>query len=123
MIKIVILSKSEKPIYEQVYDQIASQILNGELEEDFCLPSIRTVAKELGISIITVKKAWEMLESGEMIYTRAGKGCFVSGHAEKPLKNRRYELAAEQLRKDAEVYKNLNISREEFIELVKKEYK
>lgn len=119
---IVILNKSDKPIYEQVYEQIASQILNGEVEADFCLPPIRTVAKELGISIITVKKAWEMLEGNDLIYTRAGKGCFVSEHAENPIEQKKYDLAARQLRKDIQYYKNLNLTLEELTELINKEY-
>jgi GntR family transcriptional regulator len=120
MLSIVIANKGDKPIYEQVYAQIASQILNGELEADYCLPSIRTVAKELGISIITVKKAWDMLEQEDLIYTRAGKGCFVSGHG--GLEDKKYILAAERFRKDAAYYKSLHISLEEFIGIAKKEY-
>lgn len=119
---IVILNKSGKPIYEQLYEQIASQILNGELEPDFCLPSMRTIAKELEISIITVKKAYEMLEYGGLIYTRAGKGCFVSEHIEKQLSAKKKTLALNQLKKDIQYYKNLNISLEEFVELIKKHY-
>lgn len=87
--KLVILNKSEKPIYEQLYEQISSQIMNGELPANYCLPSIRALAAELGISIITVKKALEMLEFNEFIYTRAGKGCFVSDHAPKRLEDKK----------------------------------
>jgi GntR family transcriptional regulator len=121
MLSIVIANQGDKPIYEQVYAQIASQILNGELEADYCLPSIRMVAKELGISIITVKKAWDMLEQEDLIYTRAGKGCFVSSH-EGQLEDKKYILATEQFKKDAAYYKGLHISLEEFIGIAKKEY-
>ena len=119
---IIISEKSDTPIYEQVYSQIASQILNGELESNSCLPSIRTVARELGISIITIKKAWELLEADDLIYTRAGKGTFVSAHAKKRLSNKKYALAVERFRKDAVFYRELNISREEFIKIAEKEY-
>jgi GntR family transcriptional regulator len=119
---IVILSKSDKAIYGQIYEQLASQILNGELGANYCLPSIRTVAKELNISIITIKKAWEMLERDELIYTRAGKGCFVAEHIKKNLDDKRFALAVEKIRKDVPYYKNLNISLDELVELLKKEY-
>lgn len=121
--KIVILNKSQKPIYEQVYEQIASQILNGELPANYCLPSIRSVAKELAISIITIKKAWEMLEADQLIYTRVGKGCFVSEHIDKYLETKKYSLAIERFKKDISYYKNLNINKAELIEIIEKEYK
>ena len=59
---IIISNTSDKPIYQQIYEQISAQIIKGELESNFWLPSIRTIAKELRISVITVKKAWEELE-------------------------------------------------------------
>jgi len=82
----------------------------------------RTLAKELGISIITVKQAYDLLEKNELLYTRAGKGCFVSEHIEQPLENKKLSLASAQLKKDIQYYKNLNLSLEEFIALAKKEY-
>ena len=119
---IVISVKNEKPIYEQVYDQIASQIISGALEANCCLPSIRTVAKELGISIITVKSAWEMLENNNFIYTRAGKGCFVTEYAKKHLEDKKFAIAGDKLTKDISYYKNLGLTLNELMELIKKEY-
>jgi GntR family transcriptional regulator len=121
-VNIVILNQSESPIYEQVYEQIAAQILSGELPPNETLPSIRTVAKELAISIITVKKAWEMLEQSELIYTRPGLGCFVSGDPELKLKDKKYELASNRLQKDILYYKNLGFTVEELIALIKKNF-
>lgn len=121
-LEIVILTKSEKPIYEQIYDQIAAQILSGVLSADDCLPSIRTLAKELEISVITVKKAWERLEADDFIYTRAGKGCFVSAHPTAKLIDIKTELAQKQLEKDLPFYKNLGITKEELIELIRKSH-
>ena len=66
------------PIYDQIYTQIKSQIISGELEEDAPLPSIRNLAKDLRISVITTKRAYEELERSGFIYTVAGKGCFVA---------------------------------------------
>lgn len=74
----VVIGNSEKPIYEQIYEQVSAQILNGELRAGEMLPSIRALARDLRISVITVKSAWEMLENGGFIVTRQGKGCFVS---------------------------------------------
>ncbi len=120
--KIVILTKSPKPIYEQIYEQLSSQIMNGELPANYCLPSIRALASELGISVITVKKAFEMLEFHEFIYTRAGKGCFVSDHAHTKLVDKKLEIATEQLRAQLPFYRNLNLSLEELTELIAKLY-
>ena len=87
--KLVISPKSERPIYEQVYNQIATGILSGELAPDSTLPSIRGIAAELGISVITVKSAYDALEKDGYIYTRAGKGCFVSPETPSSLMDRR----------------------------------
>lgn len=88
-LKLVISPKSERPIYEQVYNQIATGILSGELAPDSTLPSIRGIAAELGISVITVKSAYDALEKDGYIYTRAGKGCFVSPKTPSSLMDRR----------------------------------
>lgn len=118
---IVVNSKSDKPIYEQLYEQISNQILNGDLPADFCLPSIRTVAVELGISVITVKKAYEVLETNGFIYTRAGKGCFVASHKQ-PLEEIRLQLAEKKLQSDFVYYRNLNITQEEMHQLIARLY-
>ena len=66
------------PIYRQLYDQIAGDVLSGALAPGTPLPPIRTVSKELGVSMITVRNAWEMLERDGYLVTRAGSGCFVA---------------------------------------------
>lgn len=71
-------NRSGVPIYTQIYDQIRSQIMDGTLKPDEALPSIRNLAKELRISVITTKRAYEELEKEGYIYTVAGKGSFVS---------------------------------------------
>ncbi len=75
---IVIDNKSGSPIYEQIYRQIKGQIVSGALNEDEPLPSIRNLAKDLRISVITTKRAYDELEREGFIYTVAAKGCFVS---------------------------------------------
>ena len=76
--RLFIDNRSGGPIYDQIYTQIKSQIISGELEEDAPLPSIRNLAKDLRISVITTKRAYEELERSGFIYTVAGKGCFVA---------------------------------------------
>ena len=105
-----------------MFEQISSQIIKGELEQDFCLPPIRTVAKELRISVITVKKAWEELERKGFIYTMAGKGCFVAPLQRNELDGKRNEMAIEKLKKDIAYYKSLGLSLSDMIQLVKEYY-
>lgn len=75
---IFINNKDGVPIYDQIYSQIKEQIINGTLEEDAPLPSIRSLAKDLQISVITTKRAYDELEKSELIYTAPGRGSFVS---------------------------------------------
>ena len=75
---ILIDNKNGTPIYDQIYTQIKNQILSGELEPDSALPSIRALAKDLRISFITTKRAYEELERDGFITTVPGKGCFVA---------------------------------------------
>ncbi len=79
---IIISNASGKPIYEQITVQIKSQILSGALTAGDALPSMRTLAKELRISVITTKHAYEDLERDGFIETVAGKGSFVASNAE-----------------------------------------
>lgn len=75
---IVISNQSGKPIYEQIAEQVKALIISGELGEGDALPSMRLLAKELRISVITTKRAYEELERDGFIYTVAGKGSFVA---------------------------------------------
>ena len=75
---IIIRNAGDVPIYEQIVRQIKSQILRGELGEGDALPSMRLLAKELRISVITTKRAYEELEREGFLTTVPGKGCFVA---------------------------------------------
>ncbi|MEE0204818.1 MAG: GntR family transcriptional regulator [Oscillospiraceae bacterium] len=79
-------NQSSAPIYEQIYTQLKNQILSGELPEDTALPSIRALAKDLRISVITTKRAYEELERDGLIYTLAGKGSFVAARNQELLR-------------------------------------
>lgn len=78
MINLNISSTNKKPIYRQIYNQISEKILLGEIQYEYMLPSIRVLAKELRISVITTKRAYEELERDGYVYIIPGKGCFVS---------------------------------------------
>jgi len=73
---IILSNMSDRPIYEQIYNQIKNAIISGELKEGDMLPSIRALAKDLRISVITTKRAYDELERDGYIYTVAGKGCY-----------------------------------------------
>lgn len=75
---IIISNADTRPIYEQIYAQIKDAILAGTLKEGDVLPSIRALAKDLRISVITTKRAYDELENEGFIYTLPGKGCFVA---------------------------------------------
>lgn len=76
--KLIINNSSMQPIYEQIMSQIKMKILHGELKEEEMLPSVRTFAKELKVSALTVKKAYDALEEEGFIVTVHGKGSFVT---------------------------------------------
>ena len=76
--EIVVSNKTSRPLYEQISTQIKSQIMNGELKAGEALPSIRSLAKSLQISVLTVQKAYDLLQTDGFIETTAGKGCYVS---------------------------------------------
>lgn len=119
MMKIIISNSSSIPIYEQIKQAIIEQILNNELQEDEALPSIRNLAQDIKISVMTIKKAYDELESEGYIVSRQGKGTFVAP--------KNTELVREQAQKEIEGYmekiidiaKKFQIKQEEIIELVK----
>lgn len=119
---IAISNTSEKPIYQQLFEQISAQILKGELESGYSLPPIRQAATELRISIITVKKAWEELERSGLIYTVTGKGCFVTDLSSDEMLQKRNEMILKQMMIDTAYYKSFGLTIEEVFELLKKIY-
>ena len=78
VLNLIISNSSGKPIYEQITAQIKNSILSGELQEGQTLPSMRALARDLRISVITTKRAYEDLERDGFVVTVAGKGCFVA---------------------------------------------
>ena len=93
---VIINHSSMQPIYEQIGDQIKEKIMHGELQEDTMLPSVRTFAKELKVSALTVKKAYDALEEEGFILTVHGKGSFVTcANQELMLEEKRKEVEAD----------------------------
>lgn len=119
---IAISNGSDKPIYQQLFEQISAQILNGELENGYCLPPIRQAAHELSISVITVKKAWEELERCGLIHTITGKGCFVAELSTDQKRQIRDGMILKQILLDTSYYKSFGLTLDEVIEILKKVY-
>jgi len=118
MKNILIDPSTQTPIYKQLYDQISFQILSGVLESESLLPSIRNIAKELRVSIITIKKAWEMLEQSGYIYTVAGKGSYVAKHTNETIKDKKHEILESSLSEQITLAKSLGYSKEELIKII-----
>lgn len=119
---IVLSQKSDKPIYTQIYEQIAAQIMNGEISAGEKLPPIRTVAVNLRISVIPVKQAWEQLEREGFISTAAGRGTFVNEFQHHEIKNKRSDAAENLLSRDIAACREMGLSLSEILEMVQKLY-
>ena len=116
---ILIDNKSGAPIYDQIYAQIKSQIISGALKEDDMLPSIRNLAKDLRISVITTKRAYEELEREGFIYTVAGKGCFVAAKNVELLREENLKKIEEHMEQIVKLAASCNLSREELIRMLR----
>lgn len=119
---ITISMSSDKPIYEQIYDQIVAQILNSTLEQGYRFSPIRKVAKELGVSVITIKKAWEMLERNGFINTVVGRGCFVAENISREIEDKRIAIVKDKLEKQLTYYRDLGISLDDLCDYIRELY-
>jgi GntR family transcriptional regulator len=117
---IVISDSSDTPIYQQIFDQIRAQILRGDLPSGAPLPPIRTVARELRVSVITVKKTWELLEGQGLIATRVGRGTVVSALSDRQLMETREEILRGELARSIRYCRELGFLQEEILETVKR---
>lgn len=117
---IVLSQKSDKPIYTQIYEQIAAQIMSGEVAAGEKLPPIRTVAINLRISVIPVKQAWEQLEREGFISTAVGRGSFVCELAHHEISDKRTAAAEELLSRDVKACREMGLSLEEIQRIVLK---
>ncbi|HAZ05401.1 MULTISPECIES: GntR family transcriptional regulator [Acetobacterium] len=120
---IVISNSSDKPIYEQIAQQIKKMIISGELSPGEALPSMRFLAKELRISVITTKRAYSDLERDGFIETVTGKGSFVANQNLSFIREEQLRLAEEFLQKAVDIARSSDISWAELSELLELLYK
>lgn len=114
---IIISNSSPEPIYQQIVSQLKQLILSGELNEADGLPSIRTLAKELQISVITTKRAYEELERDGYIETVAGKGSFVAAQNKELLREKRLRVVEEKVTEAIAAAKTACLSRQDLLEM------
>ena len=116
---ILIDNKNGTPIYEQIYTQIREQILSGALREDELLPSIRGLAKDLRISFITTKRAYEELEKDGFLYTLPGKGCYVAPKNLELLREENLKKIEGHMEAIAQLGASCNLSKAELLDMLK----
>lgn len=115
---IIISNSSDEPIYLQIVNQLKDHIVRGELSESEALPSIRNLAKELKISVITTKRAYDELEKDGFIVTMAGKGSFVASINKDMLRETKLKMVEEHLTEAVETAKLVGLSIEELKEML-----
>ena len=111
-------NKSGTPIYDQIYSQIKGQIISGALKQDELLPSIRGLAKDLRISFITTKRAYEELEKEGFIYTLPAKGCYVAPKNVELLREENLKKIEEHIDEIVRLAASCNLSKQEIMEMV-----
>lgn len=116
---IIISNNSDKPIYEQIKESIKNQIIDGTLKAGEALPSMRVLAKELRISIITTKRAYEDLEREGYIESFTGKGTFVKGINRELLRENVIFEVQELLEQAINKARMANVSEEEILGIIK----
>ena len=116
---IVISNATSEPIYFQIATQIKREIMKGELSSGEMLPSIRSLAKELRISVITTKRAYEELEREGFIETVPGKGSYVATQSNELLSEKKKKIIEDKIKIIVDESKLLGIELEELIEMLK----
>ena len=116
---LIISNASGKPIYEQICTQIKNAILSGELSPGDALPSIRALAKDLRISVITTKRAYDELEKEGFIYTIAAKGCFVAPKNVELLREETLKNIENHIDQIVRLSQSVGLSRQEVLDMVK----
>ncbi|MGN1324311.1 MAG: GntR family transcriptional regulator [Bacilli bacterium] len=115
--KIIISNSSSIPIYEQIKNQIINQIISDELKEGDSIPSIRSLANDIKISVMTIKKAYDELESEGYIYSVQGKGTFVAPKNTELAKERANKEIEEHISKIIDISNKFNITKKEILDL------
>ena len=115
---ILIDNKSGEAIYNQIYSQIKAQIISGALAQDEMLPSIRGLAKDLRISFITTKRAYEELERDGFIYTIPAKGCYVAPKNVELLREEFLKKIEAHIESIAKLAISCNLGRDDLIKMI-----
>ncbi|MCI6553851.1 MAG: GntR family transcriptional regulator [Lachnospiraceae bacterium] len=115
---VLIDNKSGVPIYEQIYSQIKNQIISGALKENEMLPSIRGLAKDLRISFVTTKRAYDELEKEGFIYTLPAKGCYVAPKNVELLREENLKKIEDHIEQILQLAASCNLSREDILAMV-----
>jgi len=118
MMNLFIDNHSGIPIYDQICSQLRTQIMDGSIKEDAMLPSIRSLAKDLRISVITTKRAYEELEREGLLYTVPGKGCFVSTRGPELMREENLKRIEAHLEEAVRLSAAAGISRKELREIL-----
>lgn len=116
--QIIISNSSKEPIYEQITNQMKSSILAGELQEGAAIPSMRKLAQDLQISVITTKRAYEELEKAGFIYSIVGKGSFVAEQNLEVIREKKQKVIEEQLSAVITNSKEIGLSLDELHQLL-----
>ena len=115
---IIIQNSSDKPIYQQIVDQVKNKVLTGVLQPGEALPSMRLLARELKISVITTKRAYEELEREGFLTTQPGRGSFVAEKNLEFAREERMRALEESLAKAVELARGCGVSERELVQLV-----
>ncbi|MBD5117458.1 MAG: GntR family transcriptional regulator [Ruminococcaceae bacterium] len=115
---ILIDNKSGAPIYDQIYSQIKSQIISGALKENEMLPSIRGLAKDLKISFVTTKRAYDELEREGFIYTIQAKGCYVAPKNIELLREENLKKIEELIEQIVQLAAACNLNKNDIINMI-----
>ena len=117
--ELIIRNTTNQPIYDQIYSQIKAQIIAGKLSPGEALPSIRSLAKDLRISVITTKRAYDELEAEGFLYTVAGKGCFVAEKNLELVREGRLKEMEEHLSAAAELAVSCGVTADQVLETLR----
>ena len=117
--ELIIRNVNSQPIYDQIYTQIKAQIVSGALKPREALPSIRALAKDLKISVITTKRAYDELEAEGLIDTVAGKGCFVAEKNLDLIREQQLRELESHLSAAAELAKHCDLSCEQLHKMLR----
>lgn len=116
---IILTNAGGQPIYDQIVSQVKAQILSGKLKEGDALPSLRALAKDLRISVITTKRAYDELEKEGFIYTIAAKGCFVAPKNVELLREETLKNIENHIDQIVRLSQSVGLSEQEVLDMVK----